>query len=90
MTARTTADRIRNIAKFIAAENGTQYASLRIIREALADIPRAELDAEMTRLYTAGHVDLVPQSCQSNLTLADREAAVRVGGEDKHRLAWAA
>ncbi len=85
--ARTTEDRIRNIVEFIAGEAGTQYVSIRVVREALAGAPG--FDEAMIRLYAAQQVDIIPQSAQQLLGPADRAAAVRCGGQDKHLVALA-
>jgi hypothetical protein len=54
------------------------------LREHLTDIPRSALDAALATMFTAGRVNLIPQSNQQALTAADREAALRLGGEQKH------
>jgi hypothetical protein len=66
------------------ASRGQALVKLRELRGRLADVPRADLDATLTELYAARRVNLIPQSSQQALTAADREAAVRVGGEYKH------
>jgi hypothetical protein len=35
-------------------------------------------------MFTGQRVNLVPQSNQQALTIADRESALRIGGEHKH------
>jgi hypothetical protein len=69
------------------AVDGRSFVKLRDLRLRLADIPRAELDAVLTDMFTAQRVNLIPQSNQQALTAADREAALRVGGESKHLIA---
>jgi hypothetical protein len=66
------------------APDDQAFVKLRELRQRLADVPRAELDAVLTSMYTAQRVNLIPQSNQQALTAADREAALRVGGEFKH------
>jgi hypothetical protein len=61
-----------------------EFVKLRELRERLTDIPRPALDAVLTALFTARRVNLIPQSNQQALTAADRESAVRIGGEHKH------
>jgi hypothetical protein len=61
-----------------------EFIKLRELRERLADIPRPALDATLATLFTTRRVNLIPQSNQQALTTADRESALRVGGEDKH------
>ncbi|WP_290057602.1 hypothetical protein [Amycolatopsis solani] len=44
----------------------------------------AEVDAVLKELSSAGKVHLVPEENRKSLTTADREAAIRIGGEDNH------
>ena len=57
---------------------------LRDLREKLADIPRSALDSTLITMFIAQRINLVPQSNQQALTAADRAAALRLGGEQKH------
>jgi hypothetical protein len=66
------------------AVGGSALVKLRELRLRLAGIPRTELDAALTEMFTARRVNLIPQSNQQALTAADRDAALRVGGEYKH------
>lgn len=61
-----------------------EFIKLRELREHLADIPRSALDGALAAMFTAQRINLVPQSNQQALTAADREAALRLGGEHKH------
>jgi hypothetical protein len=61
-----------------------EFIKLLELRERLADIPRPALDATLAAMFTARRVNLIPQSNQQALTTADRESALRVGGEHKH------
>jgi len=64
-----------------------EFVSIRALREALGGrVP--DLDRTLTEMYQAGEINLAPQENQFALTPADRAAAVRCGGEDKHRLSW--
>jgi len=67
----------------LAAGDGA-FVKLRELRQRLADVPRAELDAALTAMFTARRANLIPQSNQQALTAADRGAALHVGGEYKH------
>jgi hypothetical protein len=49
---------------------------------------RADLDAALDRMYRDQRINLVSQADQMNLTGADRQAALRVGGKDKHRISF--
>jgi hypothetical protein len=59
-----------------------EFTSIRMIREAM-DHP-ADFDQALIAPYTSQAANLVPWSCQANLTSADPAAAVRYGGKDKH------
>jgi hypothetical protein len=69
------------------AIDGRAFVKLRELRLHLADIPRADLDAALTAMFTTQRANLIPQSNQQALTAADREAALRVGDEYKHLIA---
>ena len=64
------------------------FASIARLRERLPGIPRADLDAALIRMYENQEINLVPQSNQMRLTEAERAAAVRCGGQDKHHLSF--
>jgi hypothetical protein len=61
-----------------------EFVKLSALRERLSGIPRSALDATLGAMYAALRVNLIPQSNQQALTAADREAALRIGGEHKH------
>jgi hypothetical protein len=61
-----------------------EFVKLTEVRERLADIPPPALDAALAAMFTARRVNLIPQSNQQALTAADRESALRIGGEHKH------
>ena len=42
------------------------------------------MDAALAALFTAQRINLIPQSNQRALSDADRDAALRIGGECKH------
>jgi len=67
----------------LAATAG-EFVSLRELRLRLADRSRPDVDAALTTMFTAQRINLIPQSNQRALTDADREAALRIGGEHKH------
>jgi hypothetical protein len=60
------------------------FVSLRELRRELAGRPRPDVDAALAALFTAQRINLIPQSNQRALADADREAALRIGGEYKH------
>jgi hypothetical protein len=67
----------------LAATAG-EFVSLRELRLRLADRTRPDVDAALTTMFTAQRINLIPQSDQRALSDADREAALRIGGEYKH------
>jgi hypothetical protein len=70
----------------LAATAG-DFVSLRDLRLRLAeqaDRTRPDVDAALTTMFTAQRINLIPQSNQQALSDADREAALRIGGEYKH------
>lgn len=77
------AGRIRAAYAALAAEPGS-WVSLTRLRHAVADIPRADLDAVLLRLVLEPEVRLNPEFNQKTLTAADRAAALHTGGEDVH------
>jgi hypothetical protein len=70
----------------LAAGEPGKFVKLRELRARLGDVPRGELDSALERLYRAQQVNLVPQANQQALTGADRESALRIGGEAKHMI----
>jgi hypothetical protein len=70
----------------LAATAG-EFVSLRELRPRLTELtdrPRPDVDAALTTMFTAQLINLIPQSNQQALSDADREAALRIGGEYKH------
>ena len=79
------AELIRAAYLRLASEPG-KFVKLRELRAELSDVPRGELDSSLEEMYRAQQVNLVPQSNQQALTQADRESALRIGGEAKHMI----
>jgi hypothetical protein len=77
------AARIEAGYRSLAAGPGV-FVSLRELRLRLSDLPRPDLDAALAALFTAQRINLIPQSNQRALADADRQAALRIGGEHKH------
>jgi hypothetical protein len=71
--------------KLVSAPGG--WVSLSALRPALADVPRAELDGALKQLLRAGDVRLEPDPLEHRLSTQERDAAVHVGGEYRHKLA---
>ena len=67
----------------LAAAPG-DFVKILELRAQLTDVPRADLDAALEKLYKSQRVNLVPQSDQQALTDAERQSAILVGGEFKH------
>ena len=78
-------ERIRTAYARLAKEPAA-WVSLARLRPLLGDVPRAEVDSALTRMYRMPGVNLVPESNQKVLTREDRQAAVRIGDQDKHLL----
>lgn len=74
---------IRAGYRVLAAEPG-EFVKLRELRLRLPDIPRADVDAALDRMYQEQRINLVPQADQQALTDADRESGLRIGGKAKH------
>lgn len=62
------------------------WVGLAALREALPGTSREDFDDAVLQLDLLPHVSLIPEVNQKALTLADRAAAIHVGGEDKHLL----
>jgi hypothetical protein len=77
--------RIRSAYQELVPEH-RGWIGLRSLRERLADLPRGDVDEGLLRLDLRPGVYLQPESDQKSLTDADREAAIRIGGEPKHLL----
>lgn len=75
--------RILSAYRAVATEPA-QFVKLTEIRQRLADVPRADVDAALDRMYRSQRINLIPQSGQRLLTAEDRKAALRIGEEDKH------
>ncbi len=79
------AELIRAAYLRLASEPG-KFVKLRELRAELSDVPRSELNSSLEGMYRAQQVNLVPQANQQALTQADRESALRIGGEAKHMI----
>lgn len=78
--------RIRNAYAALAAEPKA-WVALSRLRPFFGDVSTSSLDAALRQLERAPDVNIVPESNQKVLTAADRDAAVHIGGQDKHLLA---
>jgi hypothetical protein len=77
--------RIRATYQSLVAEP-EGYVNLYRLRTALTDLPRDLLDATLRHIDLQPGVFLVPEPNKKTLSDAQREAAIRIGGEDKHLL----
>ena len=62
------------------------WVNLSRLRDALPHLSRDEVDEALVRLNLEPWAYLIPEANQKTLSEADRDAAVHVGGEDKHLL----
>lgn len=62
------------------------WVSLARLRPMLTGTTRDEVDAELRRMEQLPDVAIAPEENQKALTPADRAAAIRLGGKDKHLL----
>jgi hypothetical protein len=69
------------------ARDPRDLVSLTQLRPLLGPAPREAVDAVLRQMSRDREADLVPQANQKTLSLADREAAVRIGNEDCHSIA---
>jgi len=69
------------------ARQPADWVGLADLRERLGDAPRGEVDAALRRIAVKPGVRLIPIANLKSLTARDREAALRLGGEDNHALA---
>ncbi len=79
-------ERIRAAYADLATQPGA-WVSLSRLRPLFDEVSKADLDTALRRLLDAPDVNLEPEPNQKTLTVKDRRAAVRIGGEDRHLLA---
>lgn len=68
------------------AERPYEWVSLTLLRPLLGDVPRHEVDATLRKMIGMPDVRIVPWENQKTLTPADRDAAVVIGGQEKHMI----
>jgi hypothetical protein len=78
--------RIRDAYGELASTPGT-WVNLTALRGQLADVPKADLDRALKALLRDDDVRLEPEPFGHRVGAAEREAAVHIGGEDRHKLA---
>ncbi|MEU0529906.1 hypothetical protein [Amycolatopsis tolypomycina] len=77
------ADRIRVAYRELVKEP-RGWVGLGQLRSKLGGAAAAEVNAALLELSSTGEAHLVPEENRKALTAADREAAIRIGGEDNH------
>lgn len=78
-------ERIRTAYRKLA-RSPRDWVGLADLRPLLGGAAVAEVDAVLKQLSRTGQAHLVPESNRKALTDEDKEAAVRIGGEDNHLL----
>ena len=63
------------------------WVRLARIRPEIASVDREDIDGVLLKMIKSGRVHLAPDSNRKVLTVADHEAAIRIGGEENHLLA---
>jgi hypothetical protein len=79
-------DRIR-AAYATLADGPGDWVNLSKVRPLLGDVPKVDLDKAFRQLLDAPDVRIEPEPNRHRIDRAEREAAVRIGGEDRHKLA---
>ncbi|MEV4539152.1 hypothetical protein AB0J82_35805 [Asanoa sp. NPDC049518] len=78
--------RIRKAYAEIAVSAG-ELVSLAALRPRLTGTERSGVDAALVALSSAPDVRIIPESNQKTLSAAQRDAAVRIGNQDRHLIA---
>ena len=76
-------ERIRQAYRNLASQPW-DWVELRDLRAQLGDWPRREVDLELVRMFREKDVNLTLHEDLRRLTEADRDAALRVGVDDRH------
>jgi hypothetical protein len=79
-------DRIR-AAYQVLTDGPGEWVSLTKIRGLFIDVPSTDLDRALTDMLDASDVWLEPEVHRHRIDAKLRDAAVRIGGEDRHKLA---
>jgi hypothetical protein len=81
-------DRIRAAYQYLSDHEPGRWVGLADLRD-LIGAPKADMDAGMLELVrTDDTVNIVPESNQKTLRQRDRDAAVRIGNQDKHLISF--
>jgi len=85
-TAEAVTDKkITTLYRRLADKQG-DWVRLAELRPLLNGATRTDVDAVLKNMSKAGQAHLAPDPDRKSLTAADREAAIRIGGEDNHLL----
>ena len=79
-------DRIRTEYTRLAGMPG-KWVNLTDLRPLFADVSKADLDKALAEMLDADDVRLEPEPFGHRIGAAERDAAVHIGGEDRHKLA---
>ncbi|WP_336217052.1 hypothetical protein [Nonomuraea sp. LPB2021202275-12-8] len=79
-------ERIRAVYDQVADDPG-DWVSLTKIRSLLGDVSKADLDKALEQMLGAPDVRLESEIHRHRLGKREKEASVRIGGEDRHKLA---
>lgn len=80
-------EKLRLASTGAQADTDSAWFYLADLRDALPDVPRQELDAELLKLSREkGKIALIPASNQKVLTQRHRDAAIDKGGESKNQI----
>jgi hypothetical protein len=78
--------RVRTVYEDLSVKQ-QDWVRLSKLREALGNPDDVEMRRVLLAMIRTGRVHLAPSSNRKGLTDADRAAAIRIGGEDKHLIA---
>lgn len=78
--------RIRAAYTKLAGAPG-KWVSLTELRPLFGDVPRGQLDEALVRMLDAPDVRLEPEPFGHRVGTRERQAAVHIGGEDRHKMA---
>lgn len=78
--------RIRAAYRELAGGQG-EWVGLTALRRLFGDVSKADLDRALTAMLVAKDVRLEPEPFGHRVGPEERKAAVRIGGEDRHKLA---
>jgi hypothetical protein len=78
--------RVRTAYENLVSAPG-EWVNLAALRPLLPDVPKAKLDAALKEMLRQEDVWLEPDQLEGRLSVEERNAAVEVGGEPRHKLA---